>query len=82
MDPLGLWDALRLGVVGKSSPLDLLTKQFRPGRYEPPAFALELAFKDVRLRPSPSHPVANLSHERANTRPVLGGLINVYERAA
>lgn len=49
VDPLELWDALRLGVVGKSSPLDLLTKQFLPGRYEPPAFALKLAFKDVSL---------------------------------
>src|SRR5690242_6392396 len=49
VDPLELWDALRLGVVGKNSPLDMLTKQFLPGRYEPPAFALKLAFKDVRL---------------------------------
>ncbi|WP_190816562.1 integrase core domain-containing protein [Saccharopolyspora pogona] len=32
--------------------------------------------------PRPSHPVANLSHERIKTRPVLGGLINEYERAA
>ena len=49
VDPLELWDALRLGVVGKSSPLDMLTKQFLPGRYEPPAFALKLAYKDVNL---------------------------------
>ncbi|MBM7365414.1 NAD(P)-dependent oxidoreductase [Gordonia hydrophobica] len=49
VDPLELWDALRLGVVGKSSPLDMLTKQFLPGQYEPPAFALKLAFKDVNL---------------------------------
>ncbi|MGW5151561.1 NAD(P)-dependent oxidoreductase [Rhodococcus koreensis] len=49
VDPLELWDALRLGVVGKSSPLDLITKQFLPGKFEPPAFALKLAFKDVSL---------------------------------
>lgn len=49
VDPLELWDALRLGMVGKSSPLDMLTKQFLPGRYEPPAFALKLAYKDVKL---------------------------------
>ncbi|MFI0469660.1 integrase core domain-containing protein [Saccharopolyspora sp. 5N102] len=30
--------------------------------------------------PRPSHPVANLSHERIKRRPVLGGLINEYER--
>jgi 3-hydroxyisobutyrate dehydrogenase len=48
VDPLELWEALRLGVIGKSSPLDLLVKQFLPGTYEP-AFALRLAHKDVTL---------------------------------
>ena len=32
--------------------------------------------------PRPDHPVANLSLERIKRRPVLGGLINEYERAA
>jgi hypothetical protein len=32
--------------------------------------------------PRPDHPVANLNHERITRRPVLGGLINEYERAA
>jgi putative transposase len=32
--------------------------------------------------PQPTHPVANLSHEHITRRPVLGGLINEYERAA
>lgn len=49
VDPLELWDALRLGVVGKGSPLNMLTNQFLPGHYDPPAFALRLAFKDVTL---------------------------------
>jgi transposase InsO family protein len=36
-----------------------------------------------RLRPPrPDHPVADLSHERIKRRPVLGGLINEYERVA
>jgi hypothetical protein len=30
----------------------------------------------------PDHPVADLSKERIKRRPVLGGLINEYERAA
>jgi len=32
--------------------------------------------------PRPGHPVADLSQQRIRRRPVLGGLINEYERAA
>jgi len=32
--------------------------------------------------PRPDHPVADLSRERIQRRPVLGGLINEYKRAA
>jgi putative transposase len=32
--------------------------------------------------PGPDHPVADLSKNRIQRRPVLGGLINEYERAA
>jgi putative transposase len=32
--------------------------------------------------PRPDHPVADLSRKRIKRRPVLGGLINEYERAA
>jgi putative transposase len=35
-----------------------------------------------RHPPRPDHPVADLSHERIRRQPVLGGLINEYERAA
>jgi putative transposase len=36
-----------------------------------------------RLRPPrPDHPAAGLSKERIQRRPVLGGLINQYQRAA
>jgi 3-hydroxyisobutyrate dehydrogenase len=49
MDPLELWEAMRLGLVGRRSPLDMLINQVLPGKYEPPAFALELAYKDVTL---------------------------------
>jgi putative transposase len=37
--------------------------------------------RDLRP-PQPTHPVGDLSHERITRRPVLGGLINEYERAA
>ena len=32
--------------------------------------------------PRPGHPAADLSQDRIRRRPVLGGLINDYERAA
>ena len=32
--------------------------------------------------PRPDHPVADLSKERIQRRPVLGGLINEYQRVA
>ena len=32
--------------------------------------------------PRPDHPVADLCQQRIRCRPVLGGLINEYERAA
>ncbi|CAI7980690.1 hypothetical protein FRAHR75_890001 [Frankia sp. Hr75.2] len=32
--------------------------------------------------PRPDHPVADLTKERIKRQPVLGGLINEYERAA
>jgi transposase InsO family protein len=37
--------------------------------------------RDLRP-PRPTHPVVNLSQERIKRRPVLGGLINEYERTA
>jgi transposase InsO family protein len=36
--------------------------------------------RDLRP-PRPSHPAADLSYERIKRRPILGGLINEYERA-
>jgi 3-hydroxyisobutyrate dehydrogenase len=49
VEPLELWEAMRLGVVGKQSPLFMLTNQFLPGKFDTPAFALNLAHKDVML---------------------------------
>lgn len=49
VDPLDLWEAMRLGLVGRQSPMFMLTNQFLPGKYEPPGFALKLGHKDVTL---------------------------------
>ncbi len=32
--------------------------------------------------PRPDHPIANLAQERIKRRPVLGGMVNEYERTA
>jgi putative transposase len=37
--------------------------------------------RDLRP-PHPTHPMVDLSHEQIKRRPLLGGLINEYERAA
>jgi 3-hydroxyisobutyrate dehydrogenase len=48
-DPLALWEAIRDGNIGRRRTFDGLIDQFLPGKYEPAAFALHLAHKDVSL---------------------------------
>ena len=49
VDPLTLFEAIRQGAVGRRRTFDALIDQFLPGVYDPPAFALRLAHKDVSL---------------------------------
>jgi 3-hydroxyisobutyrate dehydrogenase-like beta-hydroxyacid dehydrogenase len=49
VEPLALFKAVRQGAVGRSRTFDRLVDQFLPGKFEPPAFALRLAHKDVTL---------------------------------
>ncbi len=49
VEPLALWEAVRQGAVGRLRTFDRLTEQFLPGKFEPAAFALRLAHKDVTL---------------------------------
>ena len=49
VEPLALWEAVRSGAVGRRRTFDAMVDQFLPGKYDPPAFALRLAHKDVSL---------------------------------
>jgi 3-hydroxyisobutyrate dehydrogenase-like beta-hydroxyacid dehydrogenase len=52
VEPLALWEAVRQGAGGRRRTFDGLADQFLPGVYDPPAFALRLAHKDVSLATS------------------------------
>src|SRR6201988_4485250 len=49
VEPLALWQAVRQGATGRRFTFDALIDQFLPGKYDPAAFALKLAHKDVAL---------------------------------
>lgn len=49
VDPLALWEAVRGGNGGRRRTFDGLAEQFLVNKYEPPAFALKLAHKDMTL---------------------------------
>jgi 3-hydroxyisobutyrate dehydrogenase len=49
VEPIALWKAVRQGAGGRRRTFDGLADQFLPNKFEPPAFALRLAHKDVTL---------------------------------
>lgn len=49
VEPLPLWAAIRQGALGRKRSFDRMGDQFLQGNFDPPAFALELAHKDVTL---------------------------------
>jgi 3-hydroxyisobutyrate dehydrogenase len=49
IEPLAIWEAIRQGAIGRRGAFESLTDQFLPDSYEPAAFALRLAHKDVSL---------------------------------
>ena len=49
VDPLTLFEAVRQGALGRRRTFDGLIDQFLPGTYDPPAFQLRHAHKDVSL---------------------------------
>ncbi len=44
-----LWEAVRTGALGRRRTFDMMAGNYLPGSFDPPAFALELARKDVDL---------------------------------
>jgi 3-hydroxyisobutyrate dehydrogenase-like beta-hydroxyacid dehydrogenase len=55
VEPEALFRALRQGAGGRKRTFDRLAEQFLPGRYDPAAFALRLAHKDVALALALAH---------------------------
>ncbi len=49
IEPLAIWEAVRQGALGRRGAFDGMPDQFLSGQYDPPAFALRLAHKDVSL---------------------------------
>jgi 3-hydroxyisobutyrate dehydrogenase len=49
VEPLALFQAVRQGAVGRQRTFDRLPDHFLSGNFDPPAFALRLAHKDVSL---------------------------------
>lgn len=49
VDPLVLFESVRQGALGRARTFDRVIDQFLPNIYEPAAFALKLAHKDVSL---------------------------------
>jgi 3-hydroxyisobutyrate dehydrogenase-like beta-hydroxyacid dehydrogenase len=73
VDPLTLWEAVRHGALGRMRTFDSLVHHFLPGVYDPPAFALRLAHKDVTLATALGRelqvpmPMANLALDELTT---------------
>src|SRR5262249_1017234 len=49
LEPLALWSAIRQGALGRQRTFERMASQFLQGKFEPPDFALNLAYKDVTL---------------------------------
>ncbi|MBV8718324.1 MAG: NAD(P)-dependent oxidoreductase [Chloroflexi bacterium] len=49
VEPLALWQAVRQGAVGRQRTFDRLPDHFLSAHFDPPAFSLRLAHKDVSL---------------------------------
>ena len=49
VEPEALWEAVRTGALGRQRTFDRMGDQYLQNSYDPPAFALKLALKDMTL---------------------------------
>lgn len=49
VEPLALFRAIRQGATGRKRPFDRMVEQYLPGTFDPAAFSLKLAHKDLKL---------------------------------
>jgi len=49
VDAEALWEAVRMGAIGRRRTFDTMSRNYLTGDFDPPAFALALARKDVDL---------------------------------
>ena len=49
VEPLALWSAIRQGSLGRKRTFERIADNFLQNKFDPPEFALNLAFKDVTL---------------------------------
>jgi 3-hydroxyisobutyrate dehydrogenase len=73
VEPVALFKAIRQGASGRKRTFDRLPEHFLPGKYDPPAFTVDLALKDVTLA---------MDLARSNGVPMKIGQVALDELAA
>jgi len=76
VEPLALWSAIRQGALGRMRTFERMADHFLQQRYDPPDFALNLAFKDVTLATELAREIGVPMRLTSLTHAELGEAIN------
>jgi 3-hydroxyisobutyrate dehydrogenase len=76
VEPLALWSAIRQGALGRKRTFDRMGDQFLQGKFDPPDFALNLAYKDVTLATELAREIGVPMRLAALTHAEMGEAIN------
>ena len=76
VEPLALWAAIRQGALGRKRTFDRMGDQFLQGKFDPPDFALTLAYKDVTLATDLAREIGVPMRMAALTHAEMGEAIN------